>query len=93
MKIFALKSASVCCLRHSVMPRLCRPSPPRATGPAMPSRSPKNADGSVAVQFGACDGKIPNCLPITNGWNYMVRLYRPRTAILNDTWNFRRRSR
>ena len=23
----------------------------------------KDADGSVAVQFGGCDGKIPNCLP------------------------------
>jgi hypothetical protein len=23
----------------------------------------KNADGSVAVQFGGCDGKISNCLP------------------------------
>jgi hypothetical protein len=23
----------------------------------------KSADGSVAAQFGGCDGKIPNCLP------------------------------
>lgn len=37
----------------------------------------KSADGSVAVQFGGCDGKIPNCLPVTKGWNYTVRLYRP----------------
>jgi len=22
------------------------------------------------------------------GWNYTVRLYRPRAAILNDTWKF-----
>jgi hypothetical protein len=22
------------------------------------------------------------------GWNYMVRLYRPRTEILNGTWKF-----
>jgi hypothetical protein len=48
----------------------------------------KSADGSVAVQFGGCDGKIPNCLPIVNGWNYMVRLYRPRAEILNGRWNF-----
>jgi len=26
-------------------------------------------DGSVAIQFGGCDGKIPNCLPTTSGWN------------------------
>ena len=28
----------------------------------------KNPDGSVTVQFGGCDGKIPNCLPISKGW-------------------------
>ena len=38
----------------------------------------KNADGSVTIQFGGCDGKVPNCLPIMPGWNYTVRLYRPR---------------
>ena len=48
----------------------------------------KGADGSVAVQFGGCDGKIVNCLPIMNGWNYTVRLYRPRAEILNGTWKF-----
>ncbi|WP_378946526.1 DUF1254 domain-containing protein [Mesorhizobium sp. ANAO-SY3R2] len=45
-------------------------------------------DGSVAVQFGGCDGKIANCLPITSGWNYLVRLYRPRAEVLNGTWEF-----
>ncbi|WP_424630271.1 DUF1254 domain-containing protein [Bradyrhizobium sp. SYSU BS000235] len=48
----------------------------------------KNADGSVDVQFGGCDGKIPNCLPITKGWNYTVRMYRPRPDILNGKWKF-----
>jgi hypothetical protein len=48
----------------------------------------KAADGSVAVQFGGCDGKIPNCLPIMKSWNYTVRLYRPREEILNGTWRF-----
>jgi hypothetical protein len=48
----------------------------------------KNADGSVTIQFGGCDGKIPNCLPITAGWNYWVRLYRPRPEILNGSWKF-----
>ena len=48
----------------------------------------KNADGAVDVQFGGCDGKIPNCLPIMNGWNYTVRLYRPRPEILNGKWKF-----
>ena len=48
----------------------------------------KSPDGSVAVQFGGCDGKIPNCLPTMKGWNYIVRLYRPRAEILNGTWHF-----
>jgi hypothetical protein len=48
----------------------------------------KSTDGAVAVQFGGCDGKIPNCLPTIPGWNYMVRLYRPRDEILNGTWKF-----
>ena len=38
----------------------------------------KSADGTVTIQFGGCDGKMPNCLPIMAGWNYTVRLYRPR---------------
>ena len=48
----------------------------------------KNGDGSVTVQFGGCDGKTPNCLPIEKGWNYMVRLYRPRAEILSGKWKF-----
>lgn len=48
----------------------------------------KAADGGVVVQFGGCDGKTPNCLPIVKGWNYFVRLYRPRAAVLNGTWKF-----
>ena len=47
-----------------------------------------NADGSFTIQFGGCDGKVPNCLPITPGWNYTVRLYRPRKEILDGTWKF-----
>jgi hypothetical protein len=48
----------------------------------------KNADGSVDVQFGGCDDKIPNCLPTMKGWNYTVRLYRPRAEILDGAWKF-----
>jgi hypothetical protein len=48
----------------------------------------KSADGSIAIQFGGCDGKIPNCLPVMPGWNYTVRLYRPRAEILNGVWKF-----
>jgi hypothetical protein len=48
----------------------------------------KGADGSVTVQFGGCDGKIANCLPTPEGWNYMVRLYRPEAQILDGSWEF-----
>ncbi|TXI06543.1 MAG: DUF1254 domain-containing protein [Rhizobium sp.] len=48
----------------------------------------KNADGGVDIQFGGCDGKIPNCLPVSDGWNYTVRLYRPREEILTGKWSF-----
>nr|WP_234902829.1 DUF1254 domain-containing protein [Ensifer adhaerens] len=48
----------------------------------------KGADGAIAIQFGGCDGKIENCLPITKGWNYTVRLYRPRQEILDGKWQF-----
>ena len=48
----------------------------------------KRKDGSVTVQFGGCDGKVDNCLPITPGWNYVVRLYRPHTEILSGEWTF-----
>jgi hypothetical protein len=48
----------------------------------------KNEDGSTVIQFGGCDGQIHNCLPIMPGWNYMVRLYRPRPEVLSDKWKF-----
>lgn len=46
----------------------------------------KGTDGTVTIQFGGCDGKTPNCLPITDGWNYSLRLYRPRAEVLDGRW-------
>jgi hypothetical protein len=40
---------------------------------------------TVNVHFGN-SGDLPNLLPITEGWNYVVRLYRPRPAILDRSW-------
>jgi len=48
----------------------------------------KGSDGNTTIQFGGCDGSAPNCLPITPGWNYTVRLYRPRQEILDGSWTF-----
>jgi hypothetical protein len=47
-----------------------------------------NDDGSVTVQFGGCDDASANCLPIFAGWNYAVRLYRPRQEVIDGTWTF-----
>ena len=47
-----------------------------------------NDDGSVTVHFGGCADDRPNCLPLTDGWNYTVRLYRPRAEILDGSWTF-----
>lgn len=49
----------------------------------------KDADGSTTVQFGGSDdADAANLLPITPGWNYLVRLYRPRPEILDGSWTF-----
>jgi len=47
-----------------------------------------NKDGSITVWFGDCDKHKTNCLPISPGWNYLVRLYQPRKVILDGTWKF-----
>jgi hypothetical protein len=47
-----------------------------------------NSDGTVTVHFGGCRAARTNCLPIMDGWNYIVRLYRPRPEILDGTWTF-----
>lgn len=46
----------------------------------------RGPDGSVEIQFGECEGVAPNCIPITPGWNYWVRLYRPRPEVLDGRW-------
>ena len=45
----------------------------------------RDDDGSVTVRFG---GTGDNSIPITEGWNYLVRLYRPRPEILSGAWSF-----
>jgi len=46
-----------------------------------------NEDGSFTIHFGG-DPKNVNFLPITDGWNYAVRMYQPRKEILDGTWIF-----
>lgn len=47
----------------------------------------KNADGGITIHFGG-DPASPNYLPITPGWNYIVRMYQPRNEVLNGAWKF-----
>ena len=45
----------------------------------------RNADGSVTIHFGG-DERASNYIPIVPGWNYLLRLYRPRRELLDGTW-------
>ena len=47
-----------------------------------------NEDGSITIHFGACDDDRVNCIPVTPGWSYAVRLYQPRAEILDGGWTF-----
>jgi len=46
-----------------------------------------NPDGSFTIHFGG-DPESTNYLPIMEGWNYVVRLYRPRKELLDGRWTF-----
>jgi hypothetical protein len=48
----------------------------------------READGTVTVHLGGCEDGRPNCIPIMDGWNYTIRLYRPRPEIVDGTWTF-----
>ena len=47
----------------------------------------KGDDGSITIHFGG-DPKADNFLPIVEGWNYIIRQYRPKKEILDGTWTF-----
>jgi hypothetical protein len=47
----------------------------------------KAADGSITIHFGG-DPKADNYLSIMEGWNYIVRLYQPKKAILDGSFTF-----
>ena len=48
----------------------------------------RNADGSITSRSDDHGPDAPNAIPITEGWNYVVRLYRPRAEILTGRWTF-----
>jgi hypothetical protein len=47
----------------------------------------KKADGSITLYFGG-DPDSVNFIPLSEGWNYAVRMYRPRPEVVNGTWTF-----
>ena len=46
-----------------------------------------NEDGSFTIHFGG-DPEAVNYIPITEGWNYTIRLYLPRKEIHDGEWTF-----
>ena len=46
------------------------------------------ADGSITVRFKADAGEDapPNCIVTPQGWNYLIRLYRPRAEFFDGIW-------
>jgi hypothetical protein len=48
----------------------------------------RNDDGSTTVRFVAsADGDVPpNTIVTPEGWNYLIRLYRPRAEIVDGSW-------
>ena len=47
-----------------------------------------NDDGSYTIHFGGCDDGRRNCIPVTPGWNYAVRMYQPQEEVLDGSWTF-----
>ncbi|MEL7374383.1 MAG: DUF1214 domain-containing protein, partial [Pseudomonadota bacterium] len=45
----------------------------------------RNDDNSVTIHFGG-DADRPNHLPITEGWNYIIRCYLPKWELLEGDW-------
>ncbi len=48
----------------------------------------RNDDGTLTIRFGDWPVGTPNAVPVSEGWNYLVRLYRPRAEVLDGTWTF-----
>ncbi len=49
----------------------------------------QEADGTTVVHLGG-PGDLPNSIWLPEGWNYVVRLYRPHPEILDGSWRFPR---
>jgi hypothetical protein len=47
-----------------------------------------NADGTFTVYFGSAEacGEVPNRLDTTEGWNFLMRIYRPGKSVLEGAY-------
>jgi len=47
-----------------------------------------NADGTFTVYFGSKElcGDVPNRLDVTEGWNFLMRVYRPGASVLDGSY-------
>jgi hypothetical protein len=47
-----------------------------------------NPDGTFTVYFGSKElcGDVPNRLDVTEGWNFLMRVYRPGASVLDGTY-------
>ena len=47
-----------------------------------------NADGTFTVYFGSKElcGDVPNRLDVTEGWNFLMRVYRPGPSVLDGSY-------
>ncbi len=47
-----------------------------------------NDDGTFTVFFGSKEdcGEVPNRLDVTEGWNFLMRIYRPGPSVLNGSY-------
>lgn len=40
------------------------------------------------LDFGGCEDGRVNCIPVSEGWNYVVRMYEPREEVINGIYKF-----
>ena len=46
----------------------------------------RDDDGGTTINFGTQPDGRANFMPVTDGWNFLIRLYRPRPEALDGTW-------
>lgn len=48
----------------------------------------RDEDGSITVRFTPPgEATLPNSIPLPEGWNYLLRFYRPRPEFLDGSWH------